>query len=212
MAVTWRRLRIRWVVVPVCLLLIAAVIGGLPVYVRPQVDPPRHADAILVLGGDGFRRYPFGIDLGMQGWAPKVVLSDPAPRVNRGALFQDWAERRAIQNALDPDFLNRLSAIVYASDRGRSPSPLRWKNYDPGLTSNKGDLVISQDQLYKLDNGRFRSDSTLARGNYHRIFVCNQAIVPSRTGWRVLQPSLTYVNFDDDQNKFRCWLEDPTNR
>ena len=77
MAVTWRRPRIRWVVVPVCLLLIAAVIGGLPVYVRPQVDPLRHADAILVLGGNGFSRYPFGIDLGMQGWAPKVVLSNP---------------------------------------------------------------------------------------------------------------------------------------
>ena len=77
MAVTWRRPRIRWVVVPVCLLLIAAVIGGLPVYVRPQVDPLRHADAILVLGGDGFSRYPFGVDLGMQGWAPKVVLSNP---------------------------------------------------------------------------------------------------------------------------------------
>ena len=77
MAVTWRRPRIRWVVVPVCLLLIAAVIGGLPIYVRPQVDPLRHADAILVLGGDGFSRYPFGVDLGMQGWAPKVVLSNP---------------------------------------------------------------------------------------------------------------------------------------
>ena len=61
MAVTRRRPRIRWVVVPVCLL-IAAVIGGLPVYVRPQVDPLQHADAILVLGGEGFSRYPFGID------------------------------------------------------------------------------------------------------------------------------------------------------
>ena len=77
MAVTWRRPRIRWVVVPVCLLLIAAVISGLPIYVRPQVDPLRHADAILVLGGDGCSRYPFGVDLGMQGWAPKVVLSNP---------------------------------------------------------------------------------------------------------------------------------------
>ena len=76
MAVTRRRPRIRWVVVPVCLL-IAAVIGGLPVYVRPQVDPLRHADAILVLGGDGFSRYRLGIDLGMQGWAPKVILSNP---------------------------------------------------------------------------------------------------------------------------------------
>jgi hypothetical protein len=36
-----------------------------------------------------------------------------APRLNKGALFHDWAQRRVIQNALDPDFLNRLSAIVY---------------------------------------------------------------------------------------------------
>jgi uncharacterized SAM-binding protein YcdF (DUF218 family) len=58
-------------------LLIAAVIGGLPVYVRPQIDSLRHADAILVLGGEGWDRYPFGIELGKQGWAPTVVLSWP---------------------------------------------------------------------------------------------------------------------------------------
>jgi hypothetical protein len=68
-----RRIR-RWVV-PVCLLLITAVIGGLPAYVRPQIDPLRHADAILVLGGEGWGRYPFGVELGVQGWAPTVVLS-----------------------------------------------------------------------------------------------------------------------------------------
>ena len=79
----WHRPRIRWVVVPVCLLLIAAVIGGLPVYVRPQVDPLRHADAIFVLGGEGFNRYPFGVDLGTQGWAPKVVLSNPG-------IHEEW--------------------------------------------------------------------------------------------------------------------------
>jgi uncharacterized SAM-binding protein YcdF (DUF218 family) len=83
MAVTRRRLRIRWVVVPVCLLLIAAVIGGLPVYVRPQVDPLRPADAIFVLGGNEFSRYPFGIDLGMHGWAPKVFLSSPG-------IYKEW--------------------------------------------------------------------------------------------------------------------------
>jgi uncharacterized SAM-binding protein YcdF (DUF218 family) len=56
-------------------LLIAAVMAGLPVYVRPQIDPLRHADAILVLGGRDYDRYPFGIKLGEQGWAPIVVLS-----------------------------------------------------------------------------------------------------------------------------------------
>ena len=70
-----RRIR-RWVIV-VCVLLIAAMIGGLPVYVRPQIDPLRHADAIFVLGGYGYGRYPFGLELGFQGWAPTVVVSNP---------------------------------------------------------------------------------------------------------------------------------------
>ena len=65
--------------------------------------------------------------------ATTVELTVCGPRLNEGALFQDWAQRRAIQRDLDPDFLHRLSTIVYAGDGGRSPSPLRWKNYDPGL-------------------------------------------------------------------------------
>jgi hypothetical protein len=69
----WRLVR-RWLV-SLCVLLVAAVMAGLPVYVRPQIDPLRHADAILVLGGLPYDRYPFGIRLGEQGWAPIVVLS-----------------------------------------------------------------------------------------------------------------------------------------
>ena len=69
----WRLIR-RWLV-SLCVLLIAAVVAGLPVYVRPQIDPLRHADAIFVLGGIAEDRYPFGIGLGEQGWAPIVVLS-----------------------------------------------------------------------------------------------------------------------------------------
>ena len=73
-----RRLcRIRHWLLSVCLLLIVAVIGGLPVYVRPQIDPLRHADAILVLGGFGYGRYQLGFQLGEKGWAPKVVVSNP---------------------------------------------------------------------------------------------------------------------------------------
>jgi uncharacterized SAM-binding protein YcdF (DUF218 family) len=74
---TWHRPRIRRLWVSVCLLLAAAVIGGLPVYVRPQVDPLRHADAILVLGGYGYDRYGLGLQLGNEGWAPTVVVSNP---------------------------------------------------------------------------------------------------------------------------------------
>jgi hypothetical protein len=69
--------RYRRFVASVCVLLIAAVVGGLPVYVRPQVDALRHADAILILGGADYSRYPFGFDLGSKGWAPKVMVSNP---------------------------------------------------------------------------------------------------------------------------------------
>jgi len=71
------RRRFRRVVVSVCLFLIVAAITGLPVYVLPQVDQPRHADAIFILGGPDHRRYSYGFELGAQGWAPNVVVSNP---------------------------------------------------------------------------------------------------------------------------------------
>jgi uncharacterized SAM-binding protein YcdF (DUF218 family) len=77
MNATRRRQSFRRALVSVCLLLIVAVIAGLPVYVRPQVDRLRHADAILILGGPKNYRYKFGFDLGAQGWAPNVVVSNP---------------------------------------------------------------------------------------------------------------------------------------
>lgn len=59
------------------LLVVIAVIAGLPVYVRPQIDPLRHADAILVIGGFGDDRYRLGADLSEAGWAPNLVVSNP---------------------------------------------------------------------------------------------------------------------------------------
>ena len=61
----------------VCLLLIVAVIGGLPVYVRPQIDPLRHADAILILGGRIMAGTHSASNSVREGWAPKVVVSNP---------------------------------------------------------------------------------------------------------------------------------------
>ena len=74
------RRRFRRVVVSVCLFLIVAAITGLPVYVLPQVDQPRHADTIFILGGPDHRRYSYGFELGAQGWAPNVVVSNPNGR------------------------------------------------------------------------------------------------------------------------------------
>lgn len=59
------------------LVVLILVIAGLPVYVRPQIDRPRHADAIVILGGPNYYRYPYGLTLGAEGWAPNVVVSNP---------------------------------------------------------------------------------------------------------------------------------------
>jgi uncharacterized SAM-binding protein YcdF (DUF218 family) len=48
------------------------------VYVTPQIDSLRRADAIFVLGGNGYERYPYAIELALQGLAPQVVVSNPA--------------------------------------------------------------------------------------------------------------------------------------
>ena len=45
------------------MLLTAAIVAALPVYVRPQIDHLHHADAILILGGYGEDRYAMGLDL-----------------------------------------------------------------------------------------------------------------------------------------------------
>lgn len=71
---TRRRLLVAGVVVAV----VAALIGaGIPVYVRPQVDPLRRADAILVLGGQGVDRYAYGLELARRGYASTVLFSNP---------------------------------------------------------------------------------------------------------------------------------------
>ena len=44
---------------------------------RPQIDPLRHADAIFILGGAAYDRYPYGFRLNEEGWAPVVVASNP---------------------------------------------------------------------------------------------------------------------------------------
>lgn len=54
------------------------VAAGLPVYVHPQLDQPRHADAIIILSGPYHDRYPFGFELAEQGFAPNLVVSNPS--------------------------------------------------------------------------------------------------------------------------------------
>ena len=77
-AVAGRRRRRRLVVGSVLLALAVVAAIGFPVYVAPQIDSLRRADAIFVLGGNGYERYPYAIELALQGLAPRVVMSNPA--------------------------------------------------------------------------------------------------------------------------------------
>jgi uncharacterized SAM-binding protein YcdF (DUF218 family) len=70
--------RIRKVLVPTLVATALLAVAGIPVYVVPQVDPLRPADAILILGGYSYERYPYGLELALQGLAPQVVVSNTA--------------------------------------------------------------------------------------------------------------------------------------
>ena len=69
-----RRLILRWLAAAVALVALAGI-GGWPVYVRPQVDPLRKADAIVVLGGTAYDRFDLGLQLAREGYAKQLLIS-----------------------------------------------------------------------------------------------------------------------------------------
>ena len=83
---TMRRRPIRRVVIVLPVLVIAFTVALWPVYVAPQTDAPRKADAIVVLGGAHDGREELGLKLAHDGYAPRVVFSNPykhSPMINR---------------------------------------------------------------------------------------------------------------------------------
>ncbi|MCM6778128.1 YdcF family protein [Nocardia sp. CDC159] len=50
-------------------------VAGLPVFVHPQIDPLRPADAVVVLGGTAYERFDMGLDLAGRGYAPELLIS-----------------------------------------------------------------------------------------------------------------------------------------
>ncbi len=80
----WRR--VGFAGIAALVLIVAAVAALWPVYVRPRVDAPERADAILVLGGAHDGREELGLRLAREGYAPRVLFSDPyeySPMINR---------------------------------------------------------------------------------------------------------------------------------
>lgn len=70
--------RMTLVAVAVAVVITAAVTAlGWPIYVKPDVDELRPADAVFVLGGPGTARYTVGLEIALAGLAPRVVFSNP---------------------------------------------------------------------------------------------------------------------------------------
>lgn len=65
----------RTTVTAVALVVAGAV--GYPVYVTPRVDVPQRSDAIVVLGGSSDDREEIGLELAEEGYAPRLIFSDP---------------------------------------------------------------------------------------------------------------------------------------
>lgn len=90
-----------------------------PVYVRPRLDTPMRADAILVLGGAHDGREELGLSMARDGFAPRVLISDPyehSPLVNRichgGYSFE--------VECFDPDPRTTRGEGRYLADRARA--------------------------------------------------------------------------------------------
>jgi uncharacterized SAM-binding protein YcdF (DUF218 family) len=72
--------------------LVAVTISGWPVYVAPQIDQLRRADAIFVLGGSGDGAYTLGLEYALQGKAAQVVFSNP--NANEAIWLEDLCDHQ----------------------------------------------------------------------------------------------------------------------
>jgi hypothetical protein len=127
--------------------------------------------------------------------------------VNRGAVAQDWEVTRYNSLLVQQGFLDQLSDIVYAGEPRPTPR-LQAPKFDIGITSEMGDLIIGEEQLYQLDNQRFPLPR-FKRATYRRIYVCEGSIAGFRPGWRVLQrpPMLPGIDPKTGRLVLKCTRE-----
>jgi len=106
-------------------------------------------------------------------------------RVNRGAIAQDWQITRHYHLVTSDRFLQHLADRIYKGEPAPQPrlsAPIHWI----GLRSDANDLIIGEEQLYRLDNSRF-SFPMYNRSRYRRVYVCDGSLLTIKPGWRLLQ-------------------------
>ena len=130
-----------------------------------------------------------------------------AIHANRGALAQEWEATRYDRLLTSRRFLDDLADLVYA---GESPPRPRLHVNEIGLFSDENDLIVGEEQLYRLDNARFPSLKS-QRKAYRRVYICDGSLIGFFPGWRVLQrpPTLPRIEPTTGQLVLRCWQEGP---
>jgi uncharacterized SAM-binding protein YcdF (DUF218 family) len=114
--------RWRWSALLVAALVAVPVVAGYPVYVRPQVDAPTKADAILVVGGAApVQRYRYAFELAGQGWAPHLVVSDPDGEM-AAACARRWSGFTVECFSPDP-----RTTLGEARELGRLAAERHWR-------------------------------------------------------------------------------------
>jgi hypothetical protein len=131
--------------------------------------------------------------------------------VHRGALAQEWEVTRHYQLISSQRILHELADLVYAGEPAPRPQ-LHAVNYAIGVLSDENDLIIGEEQLYRLDNQRFPRPQ-LRRRSYRRIYVCSGSISGIVPGWRVWQrpPTLPFIDPTTNHLTVRCWEEGSAN-
>jgi hypothetical protein len=130
-----------------------------------------------------------------------------AIHANRGAVAQEWEATRYDRLLTSRRFLDTLADVVYA---GESPPRPQLHVNEIGLFSDADDLVVGEEQLYRLDNERFTSLKS-KRKAYRRIYICDGSLIGFLPGWRVLQrpPALPRTDPITGQLVLRCRQESP---
>jgi uncharacterized SAM-binding protein YcdF (DUF218 family) len=105
--------------------IVVATLAGLPVFVHPQLDRLRHADAILILGGWGDDRYKVGFALAAEGWAPNLVVS--ANNGDRDISVTKFCSTSHSGFATHCFVPNPLTTIGEAQELGRLATEHNWR-------------------------------------------------------------------------------------
>jgi hypothetical protein len=72
-----RRKRSRIIALVLAVLVIAFVVLTVILFVKPDLNAPQHADAVVVLGGSNIEAPHEGVRLVQEGYAPTVAFSLP---------------------------------------------------------------------------------------------------------------------------------------